>query len=76
MMAADSFTIPGYNEIIIHAFVDRSEEDDLQESAVILEPYSDFQDKYGLFMHLPSTTFIPRPLIRSEYSIRLHTVSK
>lgn len=48
--AADNFTIPGHNEIIIHAFVDRSEEDDLHESAVILEPNSDFQDKYGLFM--------------------------
>ena len=47
--AADNFTIPGHNEIIIHIFVDRSE-DDLHESAVILEPNSDFQDKYGLFM--------------------------
>ena len=48
--AADNFTIPGHNEIIIHAFVDRSEEDDLHERAVILEPNSDFQDKYGQFM--------------------------
>lgn len=30
--------------------MDRSEEDDLHERAVILEPNSDFQDKYGLFM--------------------------
>lgn len=35
--AADNFTIPGHKEIIIHAFVDRSEEDDLHECAVILE---------------------------------------
>ncbi|MEW8561290.1 MAG: reverse transcriptase domain-containing protein, partial [Candidatus Thiodiazotropha sp.] len=48
--AANDFTLPGHSEMIIDAFLDRSEEDDLHEHTIILEPGSDFQDKYGLLM--------------------------
>ena len=56
--------------MIIHAFLGKSEEDNNLERAVILEPSSDFQDKFGLFMASNL-----RDLVRSEYSVRLHFVS-
>ena len=48
--AANDFTIAGQSELIVDAFLDRSEDDDLQTCDIILEPSSAFQEKYGLLM--------------------------
>ncbi|MEW8191404.1 MAG: reverse transcriptase domain-containing protein [Candidatus Thiodiazotropha endolucinida] len=48
--AASDFTIPGHSEMIVDAFLDRSEDDDLQQCDIILEPCSEFQERYGLLM--------------------------
>ena len=50
LRAAKDFTIAGYSESIVEAFLDRSENDDLLTSDIILEPSPGFQEKYGLFM--------------------------
>ena len=34
--------------MIVDAFLDRSEDDDLQQCDIILEPCSEFQERYGL----------------------------
>ena len=36
--------------MVIDAFIDRSDSDDLQQSSVLLEPSPEFQDRYGLIM--------------------------
>ena len=48
--AANDFTIAGQSELIVDAFLDRLEDDDLLTCDIILEPNSDFQEKYGLLM--------------------------
>ena len=48
--AANDFTTAGQSELIVEAFLDRSEDDDLQTCDITLEPSSDFQEKYILLM--------------------------
>lgn len=55
--AADHFVIPGYNEVIIDIYVQRTEEDDLvnTETEFIFEPSPHFSERYPLQM---ATTLI------------------
>ena len=48
--AANDFTICGNSELIVDAFLDRSEDDDLLTCDIILEPSQDFEEKYGVLM--------------------------
>ena len=48
--AVSDFTIPDHSEMIVDAFLDRSEDDDLKQCDIILEPCSEFQERYGLLM--------------------------
>ena len=48
--AADHFVVPAYCEKIIDVFVSRLAGDDQQETPVVLEPTSEFHERYGLLM--------------------------
>ena len=47
---ADRIVVPAYYEKIVDVFVSRVEGDDQQETPVILEPNSEFYERYGMLM--------------------------